>query len=406
MKQSVYDNPESRPFAAFYNDMSKTQKTKYRQTRSMFNQLNDLLYDPNDQYNMAAEAAFRLRMVMTDGAYFSHVTDNPTYYYNKYTEFGGDTSNRGIEGPMSFWYETETRQFVVLEWNKVRGIVEKSYRPHAFFKKFFKTYTLNYDLETLKISEKTFEPYYDVMFPNTSEFKLVEFTKPSELYTYTSVRSCMVGNDAVKFYDTAPCVGMGIMYRDTLIARAIVWTFEDGRQGMGRLYSNSIHATSMMENWAAENGVLLDRQWDDTSVQVVAAVSEHGMPYHDNFHFGVRVNESEVRLFTKSSDAQKFIQDNEQTLPFKQYFSLHCQRRGESELVDKLIMCENGWALGDEAIEYKGKMYNYSKLFSVDLFTLPVFKLDSVVKHPYDYNKAIYAGLLYVEQGQLKVKEQ
>lgn len=397
MKPSSYMNPETRPFGTFYKDMTSEQVGLQRQTYRL---LRSYKFD-NDKANELGEVIGNI--IYQGGIYQNKKEGSVTWRKGFYTALYGEPDGTVQHyGDLGVWYDPEKRLFNVLEWNKVKGVVTRSYAPMTFLKKLYKTFAFN-GYGRPEITPDSFQTVIDVLFPDLSKMEVQVWDRPSEMYEFTNIDSCMVGEDYVKFYDTAPCKGLVVMLGDKLVTRCILWTLDDGRRIIGRIYDSTGSGSKLLKKWCKDNNVMING-WDDEQFTVTCPVNEHGVPYQDNFHYGVRQDDVLV-FFNKHNDACAYAM-RENTYQ-KRVFDL-CHTGGNvAALRERLVLCHDGsrMVIGDTIFQ-DGVFYNYDSISTVHPHTLHRFPNDQMVYHPTIADTVIAAGLLDVVNGQVVVRSE
>ena len=326
MKESNYSNPELRPFGAFFEDLDAEQLIKHQNTKSML---------------------YRLESV-AEGAGYVFVS------ILSYALNGGlipKNADKSQRYNVAAYYNNASGNWVVLEWNKVRGICEREYRHVAFMKKILKDYDLTsggWESNDVVDFEEV-APHIPKLFPKINDFEIKVIDKPSEMYAHRHIRSCMVGTDYVKFYDTAPCKGLMVYYKGEPVSRTLLWTLQDGRKVMGRIYDTSGHGASLLTSYALDNGYLTDMPYD---AYAVAPICKDGIPYLDDLGVEVWRVGNEIYMFASGRYARSF----KNTIG-----------------ADKILHESNGYSQSGnddefciEFVEHNGKLVNPNELITID----------------------------------------
>lgn len=304
--------------------------------------------------------------------------------------------------------DKKKRMVTVMEFNKVKGLVPKQYRLATFIKKMAKTYVTHSSLgpdETAKILMDSI----DIMFPSLKEMSLVITDKPSEMYKQSGVRSCMSNTEFVKFYDTAPVQGIMVKLKDKMIARTLLWTASDGRRFYDRIYdSTGSIASSLIIKWAKENNVLCLED-EGTGVVVEAPYSPHGLPYLDNMINGIRCMDTVYLSPCYSTICQVFDDLSKShhysaIVDYHDFITTRTSGKSYDYQYKQMVECEGG-VYSFNPIEFDGKLYAYEELPTVTQYNIHVFKLDTVVRHPYEVYKVCYAGDLILDCGQIVLRK-
>lgn len=326
MKESNYNNPELRPFGAFVEDLDTDQRIKYESTMSMLLRL---------------ECAAR-------GAGYTFVSILYSALSGRLTPKNAAT---GGHCPVSAYYNTDTGNWVVLEWNKVRGICEREYRHVAFMKKILKDYDItSCGWESNDVVDfEELAPHIPRLFPKLNEFEIKVIDKPSEMYTHAHIRSCMVNTEYVQFYDIAPCKGLMVYYKGESVSRTLLWTLQDGRKALGRIYDNSSHGAALLTAYALDNGYLAEMPSD---AYVVAPVCNKGIPYLDDLGETVLRVGNEIHLFASYRYANKMV-----------------EKIGEENIIHRsegYSQRGNDKKFRIELVEYNGRLVNPMDLVEID----------------------------------------
>jgi len=119
--------------------------------------------------------------------------------------------------------------------------------------------------------------------------------------------SCMTGGDCryVQLYEMNPDKVSLVIYGES-VARALLWTCDDGQQVLDRIYPNDGAHVAVLHCWAEERGVVTRKgnsmpgrgmvSLSDYSARCVTLRHGDVFPYLDTFHFGTLLPGKQVRL--------------------------------------------------------------------------------------------------------------
>lgn len=297
---------------------------------------------------------------------------------------------------ISAWLDIPNKLVVTLEWNKVKGVVERKYGLMAFLKKFFRTYRITH--EGVFLTAEDYQFLNEYLFKGTEGMEVEIWDTPSEIYQITAIDSCMVDTDYPKFYDQAPdkVKGMVVTYKGKPISRNLLWTLDNGRRVIGRIYSSSNRASNVIKQYCAENDIDTEFQQGD---YVTMPVYRGGLPWQDNMSHVVRKG-NEVVLFYNRNDARNFIAKNKDCLD-RVYDG--CSTCGNtSDLYEEMVTCKDGsMVLEYNAVRYQDEYYNLANVPVATPENFYRLTNDTVVKHPYRSNRLIAFSELVLHEGEV-----
>lgn len=331
---SRYSDAPNRPFGAFVDDMTADQLLSYQETLTLLSG-----HSVNEEME-------RFRQLFYNALSVGFVTHDE---YDAWEDIITDRSNR-----VAAWYDRNTKNLMVLEYNEVRGVVVRKYRVVKFIEKLLKTYrTYAYGEEPL-VPENV-APYVTQLFPNLDKYSIEVWGTPSDMYdedTMGHTNSCMVGTEYVRFYDTAPAKGLVVRNpKGAAIARTLLWTLNDGRRVIDRIYTTDGVGLSKIHYWARENGVLLEFPED---AHVTAPIHKGGHPYMDNLSYWVRIGDT-AHLFSSYAQANTFLRSHPDAV--QQVFDTTETGGGPEELYEELVQYKGSWVSAYILIERDGKTY-------------------------------------------------
>lgn len=304
---------------------------------------------------------------------------------------------------LAVWLDTANKLVVTLEWNKVKGVQERKYGFMGFVKKLLRTYGLWEYEQGAPFSYKAEDCEFlaEMLFSEPEGMTVELWDTPSEIYDITSIDSCMVETDYVKFYDTAPVKGMVVMYKGKAISRNILWTLPDDRRVTGRVYSSSRKANKAIDLYCKENNI--ERGFKPTDY-VIAPFCEYGLPWQDDFSYAIRHNDNIV-LFYKKDVANKYLIENKSEIIGGRVYDSRCTSGNNSNLRHRFVECVNGGRLiENEAVVYNGAYYNLANVQHATVDNYYRLKDDDIVRHPYRSSRLIQFSELTLHNGRILLK--
>ena len=113
----------------------------------------------------------------------------------------------------------------------------------------------------------------------------------------------MIRQPQTSFYNQPHVKGLAAFNPEgNAVARCILWTMDDGRQCLDRVYYSDSAGRRALMKWARENGILTDPPQDG---RVTMPINSDGYPYMDNFNVVLRQDNSVV-LFTDYDQRDKY----------------------------------------------------------------------------------------------------
>lgn len=210
----------------------------------------------------------------------------------------------------SGYYETvpsEAKGYDYVEYNKVSGGGEEKAKNK---KNREKTTLGRFIRRQLEVSQKDVPDHvvaaivkeYSNCVSELKDFdkdvKQIEGESIVETYSTFDVKvhSCMTGYNSrkVKLYALNPDKVKLVHYKD--VARALLWTCDDGTLVLDRVYPSGSKYVSLIRNWAKKNNIVLrsnpdsaeynDIMLSDGSVRHVTMIHNGIFPYMDTFTYG------------------------------------------------------------------------------------------------------------------------
>lgn len=343
MQQSNYADAATRPFGAFFEDLTDDQRWQNDLTMSM-------LYAADDQIDLPGGIWPYLDLLkgLFGNGYKTH-----TKFNEQVDEGSLYPSRRDYENRIAGWWDNKKGVVCVLEWNRVQGIRVREYRLVVFLRKAmaeYRTYAINDE----PLVPEDVAPFVTRLFPKWDDLKVEVWDKPSDMYLLDEMKhinSCMVGMDYTKFYDCGPVKGVVVRQGTKVVSRTLMWTLDDGRKTLDRIYDNSGIGQIALRDWANDNDVLI-RPPDDG--QVTMKVHTLGYPYIDNFANAVRHN-GNVVLFTSSSNANEYIEKNDDA--YGCVYDLWCTAGGPSSLRRELVEHNGKWVSTEDLVTFNGVVH-------------------------------------------------
>lgn len=393
---SSYSNPETRPFGAFYDDLSPDQQRMVSTTVVTLSSVMVISGEMSRFRNMLMSAlydGFRTHSEYADwrDAYGSVATWVPGCYENR----------------VAAWYDQNTKLMNVLEFNKVKGVGVRTYRLVKFIEKLMRSYR-TYEYADEPLVPENVAPYVTQLFPSLDNYGVEVWDKPSDMYDVDvmgHINSCMVGTKYVRFYDTAPVKGLVVRNaRGEAVARTLLWTLNDGRRVVDRIYDNDGMGQRRIHHWAGENAVLLEFPDD---AHVIAPIHKGGHPYMDSLHQWVRVGDT-AHLFVSRGAATKFKRTQSEAID--EVFDLTYTGGGPEGLTCDIAYHNGRWVPASQILTRDGVTYLSDELSNLEYHNGTSIEQDQLFQAwDYDTNRYIpvygrecflYKGVWYAKTDQ------
>lgn len=424
MRMSSYINPQNMKFGQFINDLTNDEIHMRAAFLRMLTMAELRLWDQDRTDH--SNAVIRLKSALRYGAYYKGVLatlqstslhemiscgyDQPNHRSYQ------DRPNDGWYDGFGFWYDPNERLFCVLEWNNFRGgLITRKYKPMKFIEKFMSVYDIGYSPETLKIyTAEIFQNIIDAMLPDERNLTVAVIDKPSDIYLrYRGINSCMMGKAQTRFYDNtdkvkAVAVFTGDSSDRVVVARALIWTLDDGRRICGRIYSSISTGEDKINKWCDDNGVLRNcefytSRFENSAPTVTLPVCPFGVPYQDDFRVGFRRGDN-IHIFLSNIDAVRAFDPTDAFIPVDgsdPIVDLCFTSHTPGWLCESLIRCKrtSRQMQVSNAVYVDGDAYCYSLLPLADPYTLHLMDPNDIVKHPYRHMEAVRIRDLEVQHG-------
>jgi len=307
------------------------------------------------------------------------------YYYNH-------------ENRLAAWHNDDEDVFMVIEYNKVRGLTPRKYRPVAFLKKVIQKYYTDHILGDLLAEDVS--AVLTELLPKGDDYTIEVRENASDLYHHsdlTHMDSCMIFQPYVYFYDQ-PNV-KGLVARNTegkAVARCILWTLDDGRRTVDRIYYCDSAGRRAIIRWCSQNNVLGTPPED---AQVTMPVHSKGYPYMDNFYYGVRLNDVVV-LFTDHYKRQEYVA----ALPKETFYEMdtvHSTGGGNPDWTENLVEHEGRMVYASRLLkdERNGVTVYVDDLEYPEIHTLHTFPANHAFRCLTGDYRIVYADQLYGYHG-------
>lgn len=293
--------------------------------------------------------------------------------------------------------------FEVMEYNKVRGLVPRKYRPVAFYTKLmrlFYTEGVERDLKPEQISSILTE-----FLPKAQEYTVEVIDRATDLYydkRFTHLTSCMIRNPRTYFYAQTGINGLvAVNPQGAVVARCIMWTDVDGRRYVDRIYYSDGAGRRALLRWCKQNNVETHVP-DDAHIKV--KISAKGYPYFDSINYGVRIN-NDVHLFVDHNVKQKFID----SLPAGTHYeggSMSSTGGGGHDWRQPMVRFQGRYVnKADIVLNVRTKQRClYSELPDLTPENMYTAAPTQAFKHPYENYQIVFADQVYEHMGCITLK--
>jgi len=128
------------------------------------------------------------------------------------------------------------------------------------------------------------EMTYYLVFPNKTDVSLLSGKDISTFYKAAKIHSCMTGASSklTSLYANNPDKIQLAVYKNQ--ARALLWTCDDGRKALDRIYPDGSRISQLLEKWAKDNKYLIRKDLK-SAFPVTVDVSSAEIPYIDTFRY-------------------------------------------------------------------------------------------------------------------------